>query len=75
MPVRETIIVKFRAPHGACSIALRGGGAEPACWAPPVWDALPAGYHLVIRWWIARGVGAFAAVLGLFALIVFRPGL
>src|SRR5262245_46174095 len=35
----------------------------------------PAGYYLLIRWWIALGVGAFAAVLGLFALMVFRPGL
>ena len=43
--------------------------------AASVWDALPAGYYLLIRWWIALGVGAFAAVLGLFALMVFRPGL
>ena len=43
--------------------------------AASVWDALPAGYYLLIRWWIALDVGAFAAVLGLFALMVFsaRP--
>jgi uncharacterized membrane protein len=61
-----------------------------ACWIPVVviqyrlranaasassWDALPAGYHRLMRWWVALGAGAFAAVLGLFALMVFRPGL
>jgi uncharacterized membrane protein len=61
-----------------------------ACWIPvvviqyrlralaaaaPRWDALPAAYHRLMRWWVALGVGAFAAVLGLFALMVFRPGL
>lgn len=61
-----------------------------ACWIPVVviqyrlralaaaaadWDALPAGYYRLTRWWLGLGVGAFAAVLGLFALMVFRPGL
>jgi uncharacterized membrane protein len=61
-----------------------------ACWFPVVviqyrlrahaagagaWDTLPAGYYRLIRWWVGLGVGAFAAVLGLFALMVFRPGL
>jgi uncharacterized membrane protein len=61
-----------------------------ACWIPVVviqyrlracaaaasaWDALPAGYYRLMRWWVALGAGAFAAVLGLFALMVFRPGL
>jgi uncharacterized membrane protein len=61
-----------------------------ACWIPVVviqyrlraltaaassWDALPAGYGRLMRWWVALGAGAFAAVLGLFALMVFRPGL
>jgi uncharacterized membrane protein len=39
------------------------------------WDALPADYHRLMRRWVALGAGAFAAVLGLFALMVFRPGL
>ena len=61
-----------------------------ACWIPVVviqyrlrafaacassWDALPTGYRRLMRWWVALGVGAFAAVLGLFALMVLRPGL
>ncbi len=61
-----------------------------ACWIPVVviqyrlraltaaassWDALPAAYDRLMRWWVALGAGAFAAVLGLFALMVFRPGL
>ena len=59
-----------------------------ACWIPVVvvqyrlralaaaassWDALPAGYYRLMRLWVGLGVGAFAAVLGLFALMVFRP--
>jgi uncharacterized membrane protein len=61
-----------------------------ACWIPVVvvqyrlrahaaaasrWDALPADYRRLMRWWVALGIGAFAAVLALFALMVFRPGL
>lgn len=61
-----------------------------ACWIPVIviqyrlrahtaaargWDALPADYHRLMRWWVALGVAAFVAVLGLFALMVFRPGL
>ncbi len=61
-----------------------------ACWIPVVvvqyrlraiaaaatgWGALPPAYFRLMRWWVARGAGAFAAVLGLFALMVFRPGL
>jgi uncharacterized membrane protein len=61
-----------------------------ACWIPVVviqyrlrahaaaaskWDALSAEYFRLMRWWVALGVAAFAAVLSLFALMVFRPGL
>ncbi len=61
-----------------------------ACWIPVVviqyrlrayaaaaeaWERLPAGYRRLMRWWVALGAGAFAAVLGLFALMVVRPGL
>jgi len=61
-----------------------------ACWVPVVviqyrlrdlakeaaaWGSLPERYYRLMRAWVARGVGAFAAVLALFALMVFRPGL
>jgi uncharacterized membrane protein len=64
--------------------------AAGACWIPVVvvqyrlralaaaaaaWEGLPPAYYRLIRWWVVLGVGAFAAVLGLFALMVFRPGL
>ncbi|HTO51009.1 MAG TPA: DUF2269 domain-containing protein [Burkholderiales bacterium] len=62
---------------GACWIPvvvvqyrLRGHAAAAAAW-----EALPRDYYRLMRWWIALGVGAFAAVLALFALMVFRPGL
>ena len=43
--------------------------------AAPDWDRLPADYRRLIRWWVGLGIGAFTAVLVLFALMVFRPGL
>ena len=61
-----------------------------ACWMPVVvvqyrlrahaaaaasWEALPPAYRRLMRWWVALGAGAFAAVLALFALMVFRPWL
>jgi uncharacterized membrane protein len=61
-----------------------------ACWVPVVViqyrlrelaaetassAALPERYFRLMRVWGALGAGAFAAVLALFALMVFRPGL
>jgi uncharacterized membrane protein len=60
------------------------------CWVPVVviqyrlralaagatdWAALPADYHRLVLAWLALGVPAFSAVLGLYALMVVRPGL
>jgi len=36
---------------------------------------LPAGYHRAMRLWFALGWPAFASVLAIFALMVFRPSL
>jgi uncharacterized membrane protein len=64
--------------------------AAGACWIPvvviqyrlralaaaaPDWASLPPAYGRLMRWWAALGAGAFAAVLALFWLMVFRPGL
>jgi uncharacterized membrane protein len=61
-----------------------------ACWMPVVviqyrlrdqaraaaaWDSLPVRYYRLMRTWAALGVGAFVAVLALFALMVFKSGL
>jgi uncharacterized membrane protein len=60
-----------------------------ACWLPVLWlqlrardlavtaaaqgTALPAGYHRVMRWWFWLGWPAFAAVMAIFWLMVFKP--
>lgn len=36
---------------------------------------LPDAYHRLYRWWFAFGVPAFAAVLGIFWLMLTRPSL
>lgn len=61
-----------------------------ACWIPvvvlqyriaafaaaaPAYDALPDAYHRAFRVWSVLGVPAFGAVLALYALMVFKPGL
>ncbi|MGD8642769.1 MAG: DUF2269 domain-containing protein [Chromatiales bacterium] len=57
-----------------------------ACWLPVVWiqirvrDMLAAGdgrraYQHLMRTWIALGIPAFAGVLALFFLMVFKPGI
>ncbi len=62
-----------------------------AFWLPVVWmqmrmrrlaeaaaaenAPLPAQYHRFFRWWFAFGFPAFAAVLGIFWLMVARPDL
>jgi len=62
-----------------------------ACWLPVVWmqarmrdlartaaetgGALPQRYHRLYRLWFALGWPAFAAVIGIFALMVWRPTL
>lgn len=61
-----------------------------ACWLPVVWiqhrmtrlaaqaategTALPAAYHRLFRWWFALGWPAFAGVLGIYVLMVAKPG-
>jgi uncharacterized membrane protein len=60
-------------------------------WLPVVWmqmrmrrlaagaaernDQLPPGYRRLFRWWFAFGFPAFAAVLGIFWLMITRPPL
>jgi len=60
-----------------------------AFWLPVVWmqmrmrdlavqavatkTELPASYHHLFRWWFAFGFPAFAAVLGIFWLMITRP--
>jgi uncharacterized membrane protein len=60
-----------------------------AFWLPVVWmqmrmrnlateavrqgKPLPAAYHRFFRWWFACGFPAFAAVLGIFWLMIARP--
>jgi len=62
-----------------------------ACWLPVVWlqarmrdmavaarqsgEALPARYRSFMRIWFALGWPAFAAVLAIFVLMLFRPEL
>jgi uncharacterized membrane protein len=62
-----------------------------ACWLPVVWlqarmrdmaeaarqsgEALPARYHRYMRLWFILGWPAFAAVLAIFVLMLFRPEL
>jgi uncharacterized membrane protein len=79
---------RFDSPWFAAVVALYL--LAGACWVPVVaiqcrlrdlakeavaWGALPERYHRLMRAWGALGAGAFAAVLALFALMVFRPGL
>ena len=61
-----------------------------ACWLPVVWiqyrmtrlaeqaaaegAVLPAAYHRLFRWWFALGWPAFAGVLGIYVLMVAKPG-
>lgn len=61
-----------------------------ACWLPVVWiqikmgdmaalavadqTALPDDYWRYDKWWIALGALAFPAVVGVFWLMVFKPG-
>lgn len=64
--------------------------AVGACWIPVVflqyriarlvreaasYAALGDDYHRAIRGWFVLGVPAFAMVLGLYALMIFKPGL
>ena len=60
-----------------------------AFWLPVVWmqsrmqklaasaaaegQPLPAAYHRLFRWWFAFGFPAFAAVIGIFWLMITRP--
>jgi uncharacterized membrane protein len=60
-----------------------------AFWLPVVWmqvrmrdlaaaaaregRSLPADYHRLFRWWFAFGFPAFAAVLGIFWLMIAKP--
>jgi uncharacterized membrane protein len=61
-----------------------------ACWVPVVfiqyglravaertarWEDLSPGYQRLFRWWMGLGVPAFAAVIALFGLMVFKPWL
>ncbi|MHA1538197.1 MAG: DUF2269 family protein [Alphaproteobacteria bacterium] len=62
-----------------------------ACWLPVVrlqlrmrdlaeaaraaGETLPAGYHRAMRLWFALGWPAFASVLAIFVLMMFRPNL
>ena len=64
-------------------------GLVGACWLPVVWlqmrmhrmaqtardtdQPLPARYHRYARWWFALGWPAFAGVLAIFWLMVFKP--
>ena len=56
------------------------------CWLPVVWiqlrvrDRLRAGAEPgacapLMRWWVALGIPAFAIVVVLFVLMIYRPGL
>lgn len=61
-----------------------------ACWLPVLWlqirardlaqaavdrnEPLPAAYHNAMRWWFALGWPAFIAVIGIFWLMVMKPG-
>lgn len=63
--------------------------AVGACWLPVVvvqyriarlareaasYESLGAGYRRAIRLWLALGIPAFAMVLAIYALMVFKPG-
>lgn len=63
--------------------------AVGACWLPVVvlqyriarfareaasYETLGAGYRRAMRWWVALGIPAFAMVLAIYALMVFKPG-
>ena len=59
------------------------------CWLPVVWIQirmlrvaeaavrdecpLPPAYHRLFGWWFALGWPAFAGVIGLYGLMVFKP--
>ncbi len=64
--------------------------ATGACWIPVVFlqyrmarlaneaasfDALGLSFKRAFRWWVALGVPAFAMVLALYAVMIFKPGL
>lgn len=64
--------------------------ATGACWIPVVclqyriarlardaatYDALGDDYRRAMRWWVVLGVPAFAMVLALYAMMVFKPGM
>jgi uncharacterized membrane protein len=73
--------------HAAIALYILTG----ACWLPVVWlqakmrdmaeaarqsgAALPARYHRFMRLWFILGWPAFAAVLAIFVLMLFRPEL
>lgn len=62
-----------------------------ACWLPVVWmqlrmtrlaeaataagEPLPEAYHRLFRWWFALGWPAFVGVLGVYWLMIAKPGL
>ena len=58
------------------------------CWLPVVWiqmrlstlaigaravESLPPAFHRLFAWWFALGIPAFAAMLGLFWMMVAKP--
>lgn len=64
--------------------------AVGACWIPvvllqyriarlardaPTYEALGRDYRRAMRWWVALGVPAFAMVLVLYAMMIFKPGM
>lgn len=65
-------------------------GVVGACWLPVLWlqvrarnlaqaavdrnEPLPAAYHSAMRWWFWLGWPAFIAVIGIFWLMVMKPG-
>jgi uncharacterized membrane protein len=79
---------QFAEPWLAITVALYA--IAGACWLPVVWlqvrvrdvaaaalatnSPLPIAYHGYMRWWYRLGWPAFAAVLMIFALMVYRPG-
>jgi uncharacterized membrane protein len=79
---------QFTEPWLTAAVALYA--IAGACWLPVVWlqlrvrdlaiaalatnSPLPAAYRSYMRWWNSLGWPAFAAVLMIFALMVYKPG-
>ncbi|PXF31466.1 membrane protein [Pokkaliibacter plantistimulans] len=83
LALMEVMGIRYTSPwfYGVAALFVFIG----LCWLPVVAiqyrlrqlssdaEVLPDGFHRLMRWWMALGIPAFAALLVLFWLMVFKP--